>query len=49
MCETHVDGRYLFPVDRPRRIWTAVETLDLPAGEKDNYPTRFVVYERRRS
>jgi dihydrofolate reductase len=45
---THVAGDTSFPSIDPA-VWTAVETLDVPAGEKDNYPTRFVVYERRRT
>lgn len=46
--QTHVAGDTSFPSIDPA-VWTVVETLEVPAGEKDNYPTRFVVYERRRS
>lgn len=44
--ETAVEGDTSFPaIDAAE--WQPVETLDVPAGEKDNYPTRYVVYERR--
>jgi len=44
--ETRVEGDTTFPaIDAA--VWTPVETLDVPAGEKDNYPTRYVVYQRR--
>ena len=44
--ETEVEGDTSFPaIDAS--LWKPVETLDVPAGEKDNYPTRYVVYERR--
>jgi dihydrofolate reductase len=44
--ETHVEGDTAFPaIDAAR--WKPVETLDVPAGEKDNYPTRYVVYDLR--
>ncbi|RUM08376.1 dihydrofolate reductase [Rhizobium chutanense] len=50
MCITHVeadlDGDASFPAIDPD-IWRAGETIAVPAGEKDTYPTRFVVYERR--
>jgi dihydrofolate reductase len=50
MCITHVeadvDGDTAFPPIDPV-VWVATESLDVPAGEKDTYPTRFVVYERR--
>lgn len=50
MCVTHVeadvDGDTSFPTIDPA-IWVATESLDVPAGERDSYPTRFVVYERR--
>jgi dihydrofolate reductase len=41
-----VDGDVRFPPIDPR-IWRAVSEEAVPAGEKDDYPTRFVVYERR--
>ena len=44
--ETHVAGDTAFPaIDAGR--WKPVETFDVPAGEKDNFPTRYTVYERR--
>ncbi|PKA43074.1 dihydrofolate reductase [Rhizobium sullae] len=50
MCVTHVQtqvaGDTSFPAIDPS-AWMAVEAIDVPAGEKDNYPTRFVIYERR--
>jgi dihydrofolate reductase len=50
MCVTHVeadvDGDTSFP-DIDPAIWVAAESLDVPSGERDTYPTRFVVYERR--
>ncbi|MBW9055327.1 dihydrofolate reductase [Rhizobium mesosinicum] len=50
MCVTHVEadveGDTSFP-DIDPAVWVATESLDVPAGEKDTYPTRFVVYERR--
>ena len=50
MCITHVEvdleGDAAFPAIDPA-IWQAGETLAVPAGEKDSYPTRFVVYKRR--
>jgi dihydrofolate reductase len=44
--ETHVEGDTSFP-DIDPAIWKAVEAVDVPAGEKDNYATRFVIYDRR--
>ena len=41
-----VDGDVHFPPIDPQ-IWEEVSSEDFPAGEKDNYATRFVVYERR--
>ncbi|WP_064694651.1 dihydrofolate reductase [Rhizobium aegyptiacum] len=52
MCVTHVEadleGNAAFPAIDPA-IWQAGEALTVPAGEKDSYPTRYVVYERRRA
>jgi dihydrofolate reductase len=52
MCITHVeadvDGDASFPAIDPD-IWRAGEAIAVPAGEKDSYPTRFVVYERRQA
>jgi dihydrofolate reductase len=50
MCITHVEadveGDTSFPAIDPD-VWMATESVDVPAGERDTYPTRFVVYERR--
>ncbi|MBY3049596.1 dihydrofolate reductase [Rhizobium leguminosarum] len=50
MCITHVDadldGDASFPEIDPD-IWQAGKVIAVPAGEKDSYPTRFTVYERR--
>ncbi len=48
---THVeaeiaDGDTFFPAIDPA-VFEKGEELFLPAGEKDNYPTRFVTYRRR--
>jgi dihydrofolate reductase len=43
----NVDGDVRFPPIDPQ-AWRAVSEETVPAGEKDDYPTRFVVYERRR-
>jgi dihydrofolate reductase len=39
-------GDTFFPAIDPE-IWTAGIAEDAPAGEKDDYPTRFVTYRRR--
>ncbi len=41
-----IDGDTFFPPIDPE-MWHAVSVQDIPAGEKDNYATRHVVYERR--
>ncbi|WP_137157919.1 dihydrofolate reductase [Rhizobium sp. FKL33] len=41
-----IDGDTFFPAIDPA-IWEAGEPDELPAGEKDDYPTRFVTYRRR--
>ena len=50
LCVTHVktsvEGDTSFPVIDPT-LWRATETIDVPAGDKDSYPTKFVVYDRR--
>lgn len=50
LCVTHVwtgvEGDTSFPAIDPA-VWSVGETGDVPAGEKDSYPTRFVVYDRR--
>jgi dihydrofolate reductase len=43
-----VDGDTYFPVIDPQE-WAPVAEEETPAGEKDIYPTRHVVYERRQS
>ncbi len=46
--ETDVDGDTSFPpIDAG--LWQSVEEIAVPAGEKDNYPTRFVTYVRRQA
>lgn len=41
-----IEGDSFFPVfDKDK--WTVVETQYIPEGEKDSYPTRFVIYERK--
>ncbi len=44
--EADVDGDTSFPAIDPA-IWAAEGELDVPPGEKDTYPTRFVTYRRR--
>jgi dihydrofolate reductase len=44
--ETNVDGDTSFPAIEPA-VWSTETELDVPAGEKDSYPTRFVIYDRR--
>lgn len=50
LCVTHVqtavEGDTSFPAIDPA-LWSVGETVDVPVGEKDSYPTRFVVYDRR--
>lgn len=41
-----VDGDTIFPEIDPA-AWEIVSSLDVPAGEKDDYPTRHVIYRRR--
>jgi dihydrofolate reductase len=41
-----VEGDVHFPaIDA--KTWVEISSEDFPAGEKDNYATRFVIYERR--
>jgi dihydrofolate reductase len=42
-----VQGDTIFPSLDPDE-WTQVSSEDVPAGQRDTYPTRYVVYERRR-
>ncbi|WP_019218860.1 dihydrofolate reductase [Bartonella florencae] len=41
-----IEGDSFFPVFDKEK-WTIVQTQYIPEGDKDNYPTRFVVYERK--
>jgi dihydrofolate reductase len=41
-----VDGDTFFPAIDPA-VWAAISSTEIPAGERDTYPTRHVVYERR--
>lgn len=41
-----VDGDVHFPAIDPL-LWKVVSEQDFPAGEKDDFPTRYTVYERR--
>jgi dihydrofolate reductase len=43
-----VEGDVTFPAIDPQRFVETV-SLEVPAGEKDEFPTRCVVYERRRA
>ncbi|MDZ5698202.1 dihydrofolate reductase [Chelativorans sp. M5D2P16] len=44
--DVEVDGDAFFPAVDPG-IWQAVSSEEVPAGEKDIYPTRYVVYQRQ--
>ena len=46
--EANVEGDARFPPIEPA-AWQPVSEEVVPAGEKDIYPTRYVVYERRQS
>lgn len=46
--ETAVEGDTLFPEIDPA-VWKVTGEERVPAGEKDDHPTRYTVYERRRS
>jgi dihydrofolate reductase len=41
-----VDGDTFFPKIDPE-VWVEICSTDIPAGERDTYPTRHAVYERR--
>ena len=41
-----IDGDTFFP-EIASATWEAVETELVPAGEKDDFPTRYVIYRRR--
>ena len=44
--EALIDGDTVFPPIDPA-VFEKVEETAVPAGEKDNYPTRYAVYRRR--
>lgn len=44
--ETAVDGDTSFPQIDPQ-MFEVIEETSVPAGEKDNYPTRYAIYRRR--
>jgi dihydrofolate reductase len=41
-----IDGDTYFP-EIDSQIWQAVSSEDVPQGEKDSHPTRYIQYERR--
>lgn len=41
-----IEGDRFFPIFDKEK-WTIVQTQDIPKGDKDSHPTRFVVYERK--
>jgi dihydrofolate reductase len=41
-----IDGDTFFPAIDPA-TWTEISSVDVPSGERDTYPTRHAVYERR--
>ncbi|CBI76654.1 Dihydrofolate reductase [Bartonella clarridgeiae 73] len=41
-----IEGDSFFPVFDKEK-WTIVKTQYIPESDKDNYPTRFVIYERK--
>lgn len=43
--EARVDGDTRFPAIDPA-VWRVVAQEQVPAGERDEYPTRFTLYER---
>lgn len=44
--EAEIEGDAVFPEIDPA-VWEAGPAESVPAGEKDDYPTRFVTYRRR--
>jgi len=40
-----VEGDTYFPAIDPT-VWHAVSSEDVPAGERDDHPTRFTIYRR---
>ena len=44
--DAKIDGDTLFPaIDT--EVWDETSSQTIPAGDKDSYPTRYAVYERR--
>lgn len=41
-----IDGDTYFP-EIDSEVWNAISTENVPAGEKDSHPTRYIRYERR--
>lgn len=41
-----IDGDTYFP-EIDSEVWHAISTENVPAGEKDSHPTRYIRYERR--
>ncbi|WP_212112213.1 dihydrofolate reductase [Bartonella queenslandensis] len=41
-----IEGDSFFPIFDKEK-WTIVQTQDIPKGDKDSHPTRFVVYKRK--
>lgn len=44
--DAEIDGDTYFP-EIDGEIWQTVSSETVPAGEKDVYPTRYVIYQRR--
>ena len=44
--DSDIDGDTVFPKIDPR-IWEAIASEAVPAGDRDDYPTRFVTYRRK--
>ncbi|MBA8878670.1 dihydrofolate reductase [Phyllobacterium myrsinacearum] len=43
---SNIEGDAFFPA-LDAKVWNEVSSEEFPAGEKDNYPTRYAIYERR--
>ena len=48
MLATEIDGDAHFP-EIDESLWTEVSREEVPAGEKDDHATRYVVYQRRQT
>lgn len=46
LIKAAIEGDTFFPAIDPA-IWQAGDAEDVPAGEKDDFPTRFVTYRRK--